>query len=175
LANEQASNPFLKSTGGIEVSQLPGWEDANGIYGLNTLWNGSKYNAPWQDEPDHPGYSLAWGDFLADDWFTTDPADGSAIPGQIRLTDYDPPTPDPTPSAVSGAGPGEILYQGEQIATLLPGFNDQLIKIWRPLGGARKISLLAKPLAGWEPTPDELKSWATNCLSVPIVVEWEIK
>jgi hypothetical protein len=76
---------------------------------------------------------------------------------------------------VSAAGPGEIIYQGEQIATLLPGFNDQLTKIWRPIGGARKISLLAKPLAGWEPTPDELKSWATNCLSVPVVIEWELK
>jgi hypothetical protein len=81
LQNAIAADPYFKSTGGLDEDDLPGWEDANGIYGLNTLWNGNKNNAPWLDEPDQPSYSMAWGDFIPDDWFTTDPADGSPIPG----------------------------------------------------------------------------------------------
>jgi hypothetical protein len=69
------------------------------------------------------------------------------------------PEPTPTPTAVTNAGPGEITYHGEQIALLLPGFNDSLAKIWRPVAHQQRLSLIAKPMVGWEPTLEELKKW----------------
>jgi hypothetical protein len=90
---------------------------------------------------------------------------------EVNFDDPDP-TPDPTPSAVSPAGPGEITYNGESIATLLPGFNDQLVKLWRPVAHSQRISLFAKPLSGWHTTPQELIIWKNNCKSAPIIIEW---
>jgi hypothetical protein len=169
---DSTGDPFITSAP-IQASQLPGWRDANGVSGLSTLWKGSAQNANYQNQPDHPEDSDAWGDIQP--WWETWPADGTATPGQLLALDYTPPTPDPTPSAVTGAGPGEIDFNGEQIAVLLPGFNDFVGKIWRPVAHTQRLSLIAKPLAGWTPTPKELEDWAKNCKSVPIMVEWELK
>jgi hypothetical protein len=167
------TNPIWKDDAAHDGKPwLPGWADAHGLLGFDTLWKGSADFATWQNQPDHPEDSDAWGDVAC--WFGTLP-DGTAIPGQLTLVNYTPPTPDPTPTAVTGAGPGEIDFNGEQIALLLPGFNDYLAKIWRPVAHAQTLTLYAKPLAGWAPTPDELVKWKANCKSAPIVVEFELK
>jgi hypothetical protein len=30
-------------------------------------------------------------------------------------------------------------------------------------------------MTGWTPTPNELKNWAKNCKSAPIIVDWALK
>jgi hypothetical protein len=105
---------------------------------------------------------------MADGWWN--PAK-TQQPGQLYLT-YRPKIP---ATYASKAGPGEIEYQGEQIAALLPGFNDYCPKIWRPIAHLTKITLIAKPLPGWEPNQDELDDWVANCQSLPVVVEWALK
>jgi hypothetical protein len=135
---------------------LPGWDDTDTIWGFGILWKDDIVNALFIG-------TYCWGDIAMPDWFRQSPADGEPVKGQLLLIPSDEPTPDPTPSAVTGAGPGEICFNGEQIALLLPGFNDTLAKIWRPVAHTQRLSLIAKPLAGWTPTPKELEDWAKNC------------
>jgi hypothetical protein len=47
--------------------------------------------------------------------------------------------------------------------------------IWRPVGGSRKITLIARPMEGWERPAGEGAAWDTNCLSIPVFMEWELK
>jgi hypothetical protein len=164
-----ATSPLWDPT--TKAASLPGWQAENNIEGLANMWRNDPSLATYRD-------SYIWGDWIGE-WFQSTPV-GTPIPGQLLLVEQSPtpdptPTPTPTPSAVSGAGPGEITYYGESIATLIPGFNDQLAKIWRPVAHAQRISFTAKPLSGWEPTPKELQAWARNCKSVPIIVEWSLK
>jgi hypothetical protein len=42
---------------------------------------------------------------------------------------------------VQTCGVIDLTWQGESVATLLPIFDDFLAKIWRPLGGARQLTL----------------------------------
>jgi hypothetical protein len=62
----------------LNVPRLPGWEDDDGIWGLNTLWKDYEKGAPWVNSPNYPEESDAWGEWLTPDWFS---AKLSATPG----------------------------------------------------------------------------------------------
>jgi hypothetical protein len=118
-----AGDSYITSTE-LNTSMLPGWADANNVYGFTTFWKGDEDDAHWLNNPDAPDSATAWADVIRGCWFSAEyPTTDGILPGQLTLTPHDP-DPTPTPTPVTGAGLGEITFNGEQIAQLIPGFND---------------------------------------------------